>query len=439
MKKTVIVIIIILVIIILGISIVLLEINNKENITISNNTVQTSNNTNEYNEVSDSKKIFSVVNNIGIYFDTINKKNSSYYNIDDNGQEYQSVDDTEIQTRIYNLLSEEYIKENSIQETNTYQFVQDINEKVLFVPLEMKVQIQSNIEKYLVYGFIETLQNEYISDIYIIVNVDTEKNTFSIEPTDNDYKNLDEIKRQNSITSIEEKENNQISNIKINDQYLATQYMYLYKRLALARPELAYEYLDEEYRNKRFENVDNFKKFMQTAQGDIRGLTLKEYFITDNGKRYICKDAYDNVYQFSYNTNFLDYKIKLDDYTIPSQEFIDTYTQANEEEKVSLNTTKIVKMMNSRDYHGIYKLLDEGFKNNYFQEEDKFLDYMGTVFTEHYTYSIEDYTKQDVTYIQKIQLKDINDEKALYNIVTINMQLKENLDFVISLSTPILD
>ena len=84
---------------------------------------------------------------------------------------------------------------------NVEQYIDVINEKVIYTPLKMKVLIASNVDKYVTYGFIQDTQNEFIKEVYLIVNLDTMKKTFSIEPLYGDYNSIDDIHIENDNIS----------------------------------------------------------------------------------------------------------------------------------------------------------------------------------------------------------------------------------------------
>lgn len=384
-----------------------------------------------YNKVNDNSKFFNVANYITTYFDYINKNNTSYYGINEKGEQIKTVSDDAINKNIYNILSEEYIEKNNIKNSNVKDYIPNVDKKLIFVPLKENILKDGNIEKYVVYGIVENIDYTFVSDIYIIVNVDNINQTFSIEPTSNKYTKLEEIEKENTIKQIEQNNNNKAISTDITKQYICTQYLNTYKRLALSNTELAYSYFDKNYKDKRFENIDRFKKYIEDNKDEIKALTLSKFLINEKTGEYVCQDKYENTYVFD-ATNIMDFTMKLDTYTIPSQEFIDTYTKASDEDKVALNTNIYIKMINSRDYSGIYKLLDDSFKKSHNLNEDDFIKYMKGSYQKHYDYESVSISKQQDVYIQKINITDITKQEDFKTEQTIMMQLKENLEFKVS-------
>ena len=426
---------IILIVLIITIVIVsLLLIKKNEPVQENKNTIQETVVTDKFTEVKNEENIFNVVNCINKYFDTINQNNSSFYGRDENGNQVKTVEESQIQQMIYNILAQNYIEENNIIKENVYENIPELKEKVIFVPLEMKVKTEGNIQKYIVKGIIENLNYEFISNIYITVNVDTEKQTFSIEPTNNESEDLEELEKEIKIKTIEENENNKIIKEEVNDQYVCTQLLYFYKRLALASPEIAYSLMDDEYKEKRYENVENFKLYVENQKDQIKGLTLNKFLINEERTQFVCQDKNENYYIFETNGNLLNYKYKLDTYTILSEENQELYENATEKEKVSLNTEKFVKMINSKDYHTIYNLLDEEYKTIHFPTEQDFINYIKYYIPEYYTYKSSIIDKQSDIYIQELELYNKKDSSEIAFEMKLMMQIGEGTEFKISLT-----
>ena len=383
-----------------------------------------------YNSVTDPTKVFNITNDITSYLSIINQNNTSYFRTDENGQKVRAVENETIQNIVYNILSEEYIKQNSISKENVLQNVPKIETSTLFVPIQMEMQKKDKIETYLVKGIIEDIQYNYIDEIYVIVNYDSENNTYSIEPVNNKITNLEEIEKETEIKTIEANENNKQIETTINDQYIATQYMYMYKRLALAKPELAYEKMDAEYREKRFGNVQGFTEYVGTNKQEIQSLVLSKFIKQD--QKLICRDKYDNNYIFNITGGVLDYTRTLDTYTIPSESTIQKYNSASEEEKVSMNVDRVIDMMNTRDYKNMYALLDEEYKNIHFTTVEEFEKYMKIMYNKHFSYKITQTNKEGETYILNLKLTRKEDNQDFEQIFTLMMQLKDGLDYKIS-------
>ena len=98
---------------------------------------------------------------------------------------YLSIGDTE---KIFILLSDEYKKNNEVTKDNLYIFLNQLSGVYNFNPKKMFVQqINKNVYKFYVYGVISEEMMDLASDetdFYIVVILDRENTTFSIEPYD---------------------------------------------------------------------------------------------------------------------------------------------------------------------------------------------------------------------------------------------------------------
>ena len=134
----------------------------------------------------------------------------------------------------------------------------------------MKVLKKEKVDKYIVYGVLQdVIELDDAEEIYIIVNLDYNNKTFSIEPIDKEYESIEQINIENDDILIDKNENNIYQNQKITNEYLTNEYFVLYKKLAITEPELVYNIFSEEYRNERFGNIDNFKKYVNENKNEI--------------------------------------------------------------------------------------------------------------------------------------------------------------------------
>ena len=95
-------------------------------------------------------------------------------------------------------------------------------------------------------------------------------------------------------------------------------------------PNLTEKDFKQDKRIKRTE--DNI--FIKNSTADQR--TLRRWYLNNNYTEYTCMDQFENYYIFREN-KVMDYSIILDNYTIPTEEFIEKYNSVNEQKKVVLN------------------------------------------------------------------------------------------------------
>lgn len=380
---------------------------------------------------------YTVNNYISQYFDVLNKNNSSYFGIDDNGEEIKVVSDDEIKTEILNLLSTEYINKNNITINNVYDFVDDIEEDVNFVPIDMALKSSnSQVQQFVVSGLLENINYNIIKVKYLIVNLDTVNSTYSVEPLeDNKYNNIDEVVIENQIKEIEPNDSNEFSYQMVTGEYIAQKYMDTFKRITLGNAGLGYQLLDEEYRNKRFGNEQNFQEYVQKNYNELLGIRCTKY-LTNNYEDYedyeelVCQDQYQNTYVFTI-TGVNEYTIKLDTYTLMTDNFMNSYNSSEDKDKVLMNIDKWIQMLNSRDYKNAYNYLDETFRNNNFGSEENFENYMRQNYSSHYEFEFTNNSEDNGVFVQDVNLKDVSDENNIKTL-TVIMQLKEDYNFVMS-------
>ena len=205
------------------------------------------------------EKFYIVKQSVYSYLDIINTRNSIYYGYNDNNEMTKLYDEND---KIYNLLSTSYIQNNNITKDNIDKFIKKIDSKALFVPLEVKYRGSENLYKYAISGYITDLQYNILQKIYLIVNLDLNNNTFSIEPiaeVDN-IQNVDLGTEE--LQPIKQNADNTVDYITANEQYVSNDYLDTFKKMMLSKPEAAFSRLDEEYREKRFTDLEGFIKYI---------------------------------------------------------------------------------------------------------------------------------------------------------------------------------
>lgn len=422
-KKIIIMLIINLLILVTILGLIIISINKNQNNELDNTKQDIGSIEYEIKPVTDNVELFTVVNYIQAFLEQININNELYYTGD------ERLEQSFISEWTYSLLSEEYINKNSITEENVYEYVNKVEEKLIFVPLKMNVLELGNTTKYAIYGFCQTGSNEYREDLYFILNVDNNNNTYSIEPVQN-ADNIDKIELTNNNMSIEKNRYNSYKEKEISDEYLCEQYLFIYKRIMLSKPQEAYKYLNENYREKKFTSLQDFIDCVTKNKEKIAKMGLKAYSVKDN--RYMCQDQWNNYYIFNLK-DALDYDVMLDIYTVDLEEFTQRYNSTNEENKVAMNVEKIESAINNKDYKFVYDKLDQTFRNNNFQTIDDLEKYISANFYESNDLKYESVSNEGSIYVYKLKIIDANNENNTKDF-TIIMKLMEEADFVMSFS-----
>ena len=393
--------------------------------------------TTKIEKVTDESRFFSVKSCVQQYLDQMNNNNDIYFGFDENNEYSKIVDNETINKNRLNLLSEKFVKDNNITIHNLDQYVETFEEKVIFDALQMRYIRGEQVENYIVYGIISSLNNEYLGDLYIIVNVDRERKTFSITPIkpSSEYDSIDKINLKYDYLEIQQNDNNIYTNRQMTYEEISKEYFSSYKRIIQVRPDIIYDYLQEDYKLLRFGTLENFKGYVEFNLNEIKGLQIQKYSVNnfENYTEFICMDQYQNVYIFD-ETNPMDFTLKLDSYTIISDKFKEAYDTSKEQYKVAMNIDKWIQMLNTRDYSHAYEVLDETFRNNNWASVEVFEQYMKEHFPLHYEVENVEYSNEGSTYVQKINLTDVTGKDK--NVISLNiiMQLKENYEFVMSFS-----
>ena len=333
---------------------------------------------------------------------------------------------------IYNFLNPKYISQNGIITENVLEKVPN-NGKVEFTPLEMYQLLGNYRTQYAVYGEMENMETEEKTQSYFIVDVDKTNSSFYITPVEfSKYANVKDIPLSDEDTSIELNDNNYFSYTVMQENDIMLKYFSYYKRLMQENPDMAYLLLDEEYRNKRFGSVEEFKNYVSKNQEEIQTYVAKEYEVNnlEDGTEYVCQDQYKHSYIFKVSA-VMQFQVKLDTYTIESDEVKQRYQNADERRKVEMNVDKWIQMLNHRDYKAAYAVLDESFKAQYFQTVEWFEEYMRGKFPYYYGLNLSDYSNEAGLYIQKILLTDITAKIKMTVPETIVMKLTDD-GFVMS-------
>lgn len=406
--------------------------NNKEEKELTGNDIIESY-ANNCNEGIDDQTYFDIKEHIQKYIDYINI-NKEYY---DKEQDYTiTLEKEEISQKIYNLLSNKYIKEKNLTVENLFSHIKVLQQSAVFVPIEISLIQDGDIKSFLVQGLIQS-ENDYtlIDKMFLIINIDFTKFIFSIEPIEGEYTNIGEIKLGELEDTVIPNENNRFSMMNVLYENVAEEYVKLYKYFALGAPEILYDSLDEEYRNAKFGNIDEFKSYIQKNKAKIITSGLDKYNINTEGdnKKFICIDKNGDTYVINQYGAFNKYKMMLDIYTKDLPEFIEKYDKSKNHEKVSLNIKKLIQATKDGDYKYVYSKINETFRDTNFKAQQDFENFIKLKYSEGDTIKYKKYEEITGLHIYHVEVtKKDNKEKINAKII---MKLKDNRDFEISFST----
>lgn len=311
--------------------------------------------------------------------------------------------------KIKGILDENYIKEFGITDEKIYNNLVKFANKNLRINNIYISEQSLRIRTYFIYAC-DIESNE---ELRIIINKDDTNNTFSIMLED--YFNKNNLSEENiinktidmNIEDIKENKYNKYEYCTFSDKDYAIGYFKDYIEIVKNNPERGYEMLDEQYQKKKFENFENFKKFVEKLDFNNNEFEISKYKInkTDSYNEYICIDQYGNYYIFK-DKGVMDYTVMLDTYTIDSEEFTNKYNEGSEQLKVGMNLEKVFQALNRKDYTYIYGKLDDNFKQNYFPTIEDFESYMKNTFFEMNKATYGEFEEKTGVYVYNVELSD---------------------------------
>lgn len=339
---------------------------------------------------------------------------------------------------VYNLLDEEYRNFKNITKDNVLDVVGILNTSVINVNNMYVSERTYNMSVYIVEGTLREQTSGTISDFKVMVKLDSLNRTFSILLEDyikDKYADLKvgDYMQINVAESIEDNGNNAYDFNVITDETYVQDLFRKYKEEILYNTTLAYEHLDEEYKNKRFGTLESFQAY---AKENIRAnviakISQYQKSVTDEYTQYICIDQNGNYYIFK-ESAAMNYGLILDTYTLDLPEVVERYNTLEEKDKILFNIQKIFTAINSGDYSYVYNKLDSAFKANYFKTQNDFEQYIKSNWFEKNEVSYGNYEKNEDVYIYNIVIKDADGIKLGTISKKILLKLTEGTNFVMS-------
>lgn len=360
---------------------------------------------------------YTVSNCITNYLNMVNISNASYYSRSEDGSFRQTISREEIRNRAKSI----------VQGDN----IELLEKKVIFIPIQIEKATANQVNSYKVYGVLSLQDMQYVSDMFYIVNLDTVNNTFSIEPLNGNYNNLNEIQVEN-IEQIEKNDYNQFEYQELTDEYKYKQIFNNMKGLLLAKPEIIYERLEETYKAKRFGSYQEFLNYTRENREQLIGITPDKYKVNDENTQIIIQDQHKNRYKF-YIEKPMQYTVRLDNYIVLNEDDIKYYSSLSGEQKVEYNLDRVQKMLKNKDYKFIYEYLDDTFKEENYPSVNDFINFINQELDGDYEIVSKEITKDGNIY--EIEVEVANTKKAYsqkyFNVV---MRLDNETDFTMSFS-----
>lgn len=327
---------------------------------------------------------------------------------------------------------------NGIDEKDLKEKINGITPEEIYSPEKIYCFKKSfDFSIYYVSSVISKINEDSIEErkLYNILLLDRENMTFAIVPTEeiSDEKMIQKKLEEYEENKIIKNDNNSIQFSEVSDESVCRRYLANYKSNMLYNPEKAYELLDEEYRNKRFGNIDNYKSYINENKEAIRKITLDKYKFNDkNGYiEYIVIDNNGNYYIFK-ETAIMQYKVIADVHTLDLEEFVNKYNSGDEIQKVGMNIEKIMDALNTKDYGYVYSKLANSYKAKNFPTYESFEEYARNMFVGVNSIEYIEHDQEGENYLYSIIFKDSTGQSIIRIEKTIIMQLKDNNDFIFS-------
>lgn len=337
---------------------------------------------------------------------------------------------------INSVLDEDYKNKNNITEKNVlkqlekYKDVKSYFSKEIYVQKIVLIQTYSGQYSY-VKGIIRKDRNE--ENVYLLIKEDLMNETYTIsfleEQEFNKIKNYGSTENKADF-SIEENEFNKTNSVSSGDKAICEILLQDYINSIENNPQLAYNLLDEEYRNIKFGNVENYIKYINNLNLD--NILIEKYLFEkqEGYNQYICEDLNGNCYIFK-NTNFMNYSVFLDMYTVNIPQFVERYNDSKDEEKVKLNIHKLIAATKDEDYKYVYNKLDDTFRATNFSKQTDFEKFIKEKYNKDDELIFTKYEKINNVHVYDIEITKSDGSTKNAQIV---MRLKEGTDFVMSFS-----
>lgn len=274
----------------------------------------------------------------------------------------------------------------------------------------------------------------YVYGKLIIDNkiVDNNSNyTVIVNYTNGAYSVINEIDESKEYDgNIVQDENNKFEYKNYSEEDFVKEEFMDYKYTLLNELDEAYSKLDNEYKAERFNNIQEFNNYIEEKRTQIENSIVVSYeYIDDN--QFIVQDDYGNQYVFIENS-FMNYNVRLDNYTIITENYKNKYNKLDNESKAKTNVDMFIKMINSSDYRHAYNKLDETFRNNNFGSVENFESYIKENFFENNYLIVDKIEQKGEYYVVSTTLKSDISSAADSKNKNFVIKLNEGTNFVMS-------
>ena len=353
-----------------------------------------------------------------IYQDAINNL------IDNNNQENQQ--------KLLNILDDEYIQQENVTNLN-------YTKSEMYIDEILKTQLSNKVSAYYINGKLRNTNDSQISEYDMILKIDFGNNTFSVYPYEYIINNQMQQLSENSVINISivqeitDKVDNKFQDQTNRYRTITIPYFEKMKSDLLYDQENIYNLLDDEYKEKKFGNIDSFKNYIELNRETFSNMEIQKYarYYYDGYTQYVALDNFGNYYVFN-ETSTMNYKVLLDTYTIDQPEFIEKYDSASDVEKAGYNIDKFITAINTKDYNYAYNHLAQSFKQNNFTTLESFINYVQNNFYSKNNYEIKNGTKEGDYYVYTVNITDAEQDTSKLVQKNFIVNIKDNREFELS-------
>lgn len=399
------------------------------------------NNNNDDIEVSDLNKELEGKEGLNTYDFKINSNiyKYNYYTIKYCVEIYQNAINELNKNKLFNMLAQEYLNEEKITLENITEKYKNYKKSDIYINEILTTKMSDNISAYIVNAKLIEKNTANVNEDELLIEIDSKNNTFCIYPyeylLEKGYSKLKDgdILKIQSINEIEKNEYNVFEDQSNRYKTIAVPYFEKLKIDLIYDSEYAYNQLDNDYKINKFNNsFEEFEKYINNNKNKILNMQIKKYarYYYDGYIQYIVVDNNGDYYIFN-ETSTLNYKIILDAYTIDQPDFIERYDTATDEKKAGYDINKFIQAINNKDYKYAYNCLADSFKQNKFQTQSNFEEYIKKNFYENSILKSATASKQGSYYTCSIVLENKDSEGQMMQ-KTFTVNLKDDRKFELS-------
>lgn len=351
--------------------------------------------------------------------------------IDNNNQENQQ--------KLFNLLDDEYIQQENVNNSNLKNIFSNYTKFEMYIDEILKTQLSNTVSAYYINGKIRNITDSQINKYNIILKIDFGNNTFSVYPYEYIKNNQMQQLSENSVINIAivkeitDKVDNKYKDQTNKYKTITIPYFEKMKTDLLYDQEYIYNLLDDEYKEKKFGNIDGFKNYIELNKETFLNMEIQKYarYYYDGYTQYVALDNFGNYYIFN-ETSTMNYKILLDTYTINQPEFIEKYDSASDVEKAGYDIDKFMTAINAKDYNYAYNHLAQTFKQNNFPTIDSFRTYIQNNFYARNEFEITNGTKEGNYYVYTVNILNAEQENSGLKQKNFIVNVKEDREYELS-------